>query len=389
VLLDGARRPGAKILVSGGGRCNVTNAVVREADFWGGAGPVIRRILRALPVGDTVRFFREIGVPLHEEEDGKLFPDSNRARDVLDRLLAAVETAGGVLYPASRVVDVVQRDAGFDVVSSSGVVHARAVVLATGGRSLPKTGSDGAGYEIASRLGHTIVATTVALAPLVLEAAHGSSSLHVELAGVAHSAELTVWVNEAVKIRLAGSLLWTHFGISGPVALNASRHWERARIDGQRARLTASFYPGRRFEWIDAHLVQLAADRRKLTVRGALSSDLPASVGHALFRQLGVAPDAVLSQLARADRRRLSQALVEWPLPVAGVRGFSHAEATAGGVALSEIDPATMESRRCPGVYLVGEMLDVDGRLGGFNFQWAWSSARVAARGLAGRLERP
>jgi predicted Rossmann fold flavoprotein len=386
VVLDGARRPGAKILVSGGGRCNVTNATVLETDFWGGPRPIIRRILRALPVDATVRFFREIGIPLHEEENGKLFPDSHRARDVLNALLAELEATGSTLRGDSRVIEVVRRDDGFDVITTAGAVHAQAVVLATGGRSLPKTGSDGAGYELAARLGHTIVPTTVALAPLVLETPSGSAPMHSGLSGVTHPVELTAWVNDAVAIRLTGSMLWTHFGISGPVALNASRHWERAHVDGKRAHITASFYPGRRFDWMDAHLVQLGATRPKLTVLGALLPDLPASVAQALVRQVDLAPDALVSQIGRDARRRLSRALVEWPLPIVGARGFTHAEATAGGVSLSEIDPATMESRKCPGLYLVGEMLDVDGRLGGFNFQWAWCSARVAARGLAGRF---
>jgi predicted Rossmann fold flavoprotein len=388
VVLDGARRPGAKILVSGGGRCNVTNATVHETDFWGGPRPIIRRILRALPVDDTVRFFREIGVPLHEEEDGKLFPDSHRARDVLNALLTELETTGGTLRGDSRVIDVVRCDPGFAVITTAGVVRAQAVVLATGGRSLPKSGSDGAGYEIAARLGHTIVPTTVALAPLVLETPPESLPVHTELAGVTHPLELTVWVNDVVAIRLTGSMLWTHFGISGPVALNVSRHWERAHVDGKRVRVTASFYPGRRLDAIDAHLVQLGVTRPKLTVIGALSPDLPASVAQVLIRHIDLAPDAVISQIIRADRRRLARALVEWPLPIVGARGFTHAEATAGGVSLREIDPATMESRQCPGLYLVGEMLDVDGRLGGFNFQWAWCSGRVAARGLAGRFAR-
>jgi predicted Rossmann fold flavoprotein len=388
VVLDGARKPGAKILVSGGGRCNVTNVSVQDTDFWGGPRPVIRRILRALPVDETVGFFREIGVTLHEEEHGKLFPDSNRARQVLDALLAELEVRGGVLCHESRVLDVARRDTGFEVTTTSGVLHAQAVVLATGGRSLPKSGSDGAGYDIATRLDHTIVPTTVALAPLILEEPSSALPLHVELSGVSHETELTVWVDDGVAIRLTGSLLWTHFGVSGPVALNASRHWERARLDGKRVRITASFYPGRRFDWIDAHLLRLGTERPKLTVQGALSLHLPVSVVQALVRRAEVASAGVLSRLARDDRRRLSRALVEWPLPVAGARGFTHAEATAGGVALTEIDPATMESRRCPGLYLVGEILDVDGRLGGFNFQWAWSSARVAARGLAARFER-
>ena len=168
VLLDGAQRPGAKILVSGGSRCNVTNIVVTERDFWGGRPAIIRRVLRAFPVADTVAFFREIGIALHEEANGKFFPDSNRARDVLDALLREGDRAGVTLAPGHRVLGVNQSNGQFTVVTSAGELRADTVVLATGGKSLPKSGSDGAGYEMAKRLGHTIVPTTPALAPLVL-----------------------------------------------------------------------------------------------------------------------------------------------------------------------------------------------------------------------------
>ena len=168
IVLDGAKKPGAKIVISGGSRCNVTNINVTERDFWGGRSTIVRRILRAFPVDETIAFFREIGVPLHEEGDGKLFPDSNRSRDVLDALLRELSRVGGELRPNRRVVDVVADDEEFAVATTSGDLRARAVVLATGGKSLPKTGSDGGGLEIARRLGHTIVPTTPALAPLLL-----------------------------------------------------------------------------------------------------------------------------------------------------------------------------------------------------------------------------
>ena len=383
-LLDTAKKPGAKILVSGGSRCNVTNAAVSDRDFWGGRRTIVRQILRALPVSETVAFFRELGVPLHEEADGKLFPDSNRARDVLDALLRESSARGVQLLADHRVLDVARAPDGFTVSTARGDFQAAAVVLATGGRSLPKSGSDGAGYAVAERLGHTSVPTTPGLAPLLLSLeAPDSPAFHTELSGVAHEAELTVWIDGAATTRLTGALLWTHFGVSGPVALNASRHWARARLEEKTVAITASFCPGRHFAAVDALLTTLARDRAKASMQTALSTLVPRPVAAVVLRQLAIDGESILAQLSRENRRRLAHALVEWPLPIAGTRGYNYAEVTAGGLALTEIDPATMESRVCPGVYLVGEILDVDGRIGGFNFQWAWATAHVAARGLA------
>ncbi len=379
-VLDGARKPGAKILVSGGSRCNVTNAQVTAQDFWGGKRTVIRRVLNALPVADTVAFFAEAGVSLHEEEHGKLFPDTNRARDVLDALMRELQRSGGTLAPATRVTGLERAGARFQVHTTAGCLDARAVVLATGGKSLPKTGSDGAGYELARHCGHTIVPPVPGLAPLLL--ADTPDAIHGELSGVAHDVDLDVWVDRALAIRLTGSLLWTHFGASGPVVLNASRHWSRAIQEERAVRVTVSFCPGERFEQVDGRLSALAASRGKASITTALASMVPARVAAVLANRLQVDPAAPLARLSRGDRRRLAHAFAEWPLDIVDSRGYNYAEVTAGGVALDEIDPATMESRKCPGLFLVGEILDVDGRIGGFNFQWAWSTARAAATGI-------
>jgi len=380
VLLEGARKPGAKILISGGSRCNVTNSSVSERDFWGGRASIIRRVLRAFPVGDTIAFFREIGLGLHEEAGGKLFPDSNRARDVLDALLRESDRVGAALLPDRRVLDVERCGAGFRVITDRGELRAASVVLATGGQSLPKSGSDGAGFAIARRLGHTIVPTTPALAPLTLDA---ERSFHRELSGVSQDVELAVWVDGAIAVRLTGALLWTHFGISGPVALNASRHWLRAQLEGRSVSITANVCPGERFADVDARWQQRAVANPKASLHSALATLVPASVAAAFLRHLAIDGTVALAHLARDDRRRVSKALVEWPLPVVGTRGYTYAEATAGGVALTELEPSTMASRVCPGLYCVGEIADVDGRIGGFNFQWAWSSGFVAGRALA------
>lgn len=379
LLLDGARKIGAKILVSGGGRCNVTNRIVTERDYWGGPTSIVRRILRAYSADDAVTFFRDAGVSLHEESDGKLFPDSNRARDVLEALQRRASETGVVLRTGERVRAIDRRGDLFVAATSGGPISARTVVIATGGQSLPKTGSDGAGYAIVRSLGHTIVPTTPGLAPLVLS----SESMHAEIAGVSLEAGLTVWADRAASVRLRGSLLWTHFGISGPVALNASRHWLRARLEGRSAGLTANFVPDRDFAGIETFWLAQSGARPRSSVGSLLGELLPASMAQTLLNRLAIDSSTPLAAFQRDDRRRLGHALTEWPLDVQDSRGYSYAEVTAGGVDLREIDPATMESRVCPGMFLVGEILDVDGRLGGFNFQWAWSTAHVAATRLA------
>jgi predicted Rossmann fold flavoprotein len=383
VVLDGARRLGAKILVSGGGRCNVTNRVVTAADYWGGDRRVVDSVLRAFPADAAVKFFSEIGVSLHEEDDGKLFPDSGSAKEVLAALLAAAARAG-VEIRAGRRVETVRRDAaeGFVLAGPGWSETARRVVLATGGLSLPKTGSDGGGLEIARSLGHRIVPTTPALAPLVL-----GGTFHHGLLGVSHEAAITIASEAQRPATLRGPLLWTHFGASGPVALDASRHWHRAEIEGREVEARVSFLPGLDFAGAERLLLDGAAARPAAMLRTILSDHLPAAVAARLAEAVDVEPDTRLAALARDARRRLSHALVAWPLQVTGSRGYNYAEATAGGVALDEVNRGTMESRVCPGLFLAGEALDVDGRLGGFNFQWAWSSAYVAARGLAGTYE--
>jgi predicted Rossmann fold flavoprotein len=382
LLIDSARKPGAKILISGGSRCNVTNATVTERDFWGGRPPIVRRVLRGFSVADTIAFFQQIGVPLHEEADGKLFPDTNRARDVLEALLREAARVGVTLLADHRVLDVKPADRGFELATSHGGLHADLVVLATGGKSLPKSGSDGAGFAIAERLGHTIVPLTPGLVPLVVA---DDEPLCRELAGISQEVELAVLIDGAVAIKLRGSMLWTHFGISGPVALNVSRHWLRAQLEGRAVQLTASFCPGRSFDDVDRWWTSRAAEKPRSSVRSALASGTPNAFADRFLERLGIDGVQPLAHLARAERRRLVQGLIAWPLAVTSSRGYTYAEVTAGGVALPEIDPATLESRIVAGLYLVGEILDVDGRIGGFNFQWAWSTARAAGRAIARR----
>jgi predicted Rossmann fold flavoprotein len=377
VCVDGARRVGAKILVSGGSRCNVTNRVVTDRDFWGGSSRFVRRVLRGFPESRVVEFFAELGVALHEEEDGKLFPDANTSRVVLHALLRETERLGVSIMTGERVVALSRERNSFTITTAGGSIFRSAiVVLATGGKSLPKTGSDGFGYELARRLGHGHVAAVPALAPLVFEGWDA-------LAGVTHHAALTLRNGDRRVLTLNGSLLWTHFGASGPVALNLSRHWHRAT--GRDVSVTINVCPGENFETLDAWLREQEQSRARAQVTTVVATRVPTAIAARWVKEAGISADLTMAHLTRALRHGLVRGLLETTLPVRDSRGFAYAEVTAGGVPLEEIDAATMESRQCPGLFLTGEILDVDGRLGGFNFQWAWSSAWVAARAIAQR----
>jgi predicted Rossmann fold flavoprotein len=381
VALDVARKLGAKILVAGGGRCNVTNARVSAEDFHGGSRHAIRRVLAALPVPQTVAFFEQLGVALHEEAHGKLFPDSNSGRTVLAALLGEAERLGIELRSGWRVESIGRDEHGFAVSGPAGRLTTGRVILSAGGMALPKSGSDGSGYALARQLGHTIRPPLPALVPLLLD-----GDVHAGLSGVAHAAQVTLHVNGRVSERTRGALLWTHFGVSGPVALDASGGWHRARHAGHEARLSLSFLAPHEFAGVEAWLLRAAADRPRMTMHGVLAEHLPARVVEMLLRQAGLSREARLAHLDRDLRRRLVRALVDFPLPVRDSRGFTYAEVTSGGVPLDEVDPRSMASRRCPGLWLAGEILDVDGRIGGFNFQWAWSSGHLAGLSAAGRL---
>lgn len=381
-VLDGAKRLGAKILISGGGRCNVTNQSVSEKDFHGGSRNVIKRILKSFSAEQTAEFFDSIGVPLHAEEHGKLFPDSNKARTVLNALIETAERNGVQLVTNQRVEKITRQSRQFSISCANGEFLADRIVLSTGGKSVPKTGSDGFGYELSRSLGHSVSPTFPALAPLLLDA-----EFHQSLSGISQEVELTLLTNGHKPQRFRGSLLWTHFGISGPVVLDLSRHWHLAKANEQAPQVVCNFEPADDFQSVDARLLQWTKSTPGASLRRQLATRFPARFVDALLQERQIPQDTLLCDFPRQHRRELVHALTQRELLVNDSRGFQYAEATAGGVPLSEINPSTMESRLCEHLYFAGEILDVDGRLGGFNFQWAWSSATVAARGIAASYE--
>jgi predicted Rossmann fold flavoprotein len=391
VILESAAKIGAKILISGGGRCNITNSEVRVEDFNGSRHP-IRNILAAFDQRAAASWFEAMGVRLKREEGGKLFPVSDRARTVVDALVARCNQLG-VRILTSRRVEKIERlpiEAGgggtsdrcpprFAVHYRDGALRAHSVVLATGGRSLPRTGSDGSGWKLVADLGHTVTATHPALVPLKLD----RNLFHAELSGLSVKVELTVTADDRLVDRRVGSLLWTHFGISGPVVMDASRHWIAARAIGAKVRMRCNFLPDNNRESAEAWLLEAAADHPRMTLRKLLAERISERLATALTGWCTIDASLTAGQLPRAHRRRLVEALVAFELPVIGDRGWDFAEVTAGGVPLAELDYRTMESRRVPGFYLIGEILDCDGRIGGYNFQWAWATGFLAGRAAA------
>lgn len=380
VLLDGARTLGAKILVAGGGRCNVTHDVVDERAYAGSTAPAIRKVLRRFGVERTIAFFADRGVELKREETGKLFPVTDDARTVLNALLNAAREAGALIRHPRRVESIERVASGFIVRGAWGELAARRVVLATGGMALPKSGSDGAGYAFAARLGHSITpAVFPALVPLLLPESHPLR----DLSGVTLQAEVRLVLSTGkIVARFTDSTLLTHFGLSGPSILDISRFWTAARASDPGAHLQLGSLPGASPEAFDAELVAAGSG----TPSGVLRGRLPERLVRTLCAIAGIDPGANLRQTPKAIRQRFAHAVTALRVDPTGDRGFTHAEVTAGGIPLAEVRLETMESRCCPGLHLVGEICDVDGRIGGFNFQWAWASGYVAGSALSSEL---
>ncbi len=385
VAVDSARTLGAKILVAGGGRCNVTHHAVHERDYSGSSPSLRRRILNRFPVEATIEFFAQAGVELKREETGKLFPTTDQARSILDALLTCARTHGVIFRHPLRVESVTRGADRFEIVTATETLCARHVILATGGMSLPKSGSDGHGFSIARALGHSMTPLVLpALVPLTLQSDHWLT----KLSGLALPAEITAIDSEGRPARddsgvtiasVNGAVLCTHFGLSGPAVLDISRHWNHLLAADSKARLRINWLPGTQSESLEKELLSTKGQ----SLLSLLGPRLPDRFLRALCGEAGVDPATGMQQLPRERRGALVNALTRGEVTPTGTRGFTAAETTAGGVPLSEMNLDRLESMKCPRLYLCGEMLDVDGRLGGFSFQWAWSSGFVAGTAAA------
>jgi len=383
-LLDGAKKIGAKILVAGGGRCNVTHHKVLPKDYAGASRNAIKKVLKAFSEQDTIRFFEALGVDLKQERTGKMFPVTDTAQTVLSALLDECVRLGVTIKNPWRVGGVNRGNDGFEIIPTDDrneSVRADLVVLATGGMALPRTGSDGAGYRIAKSLGHT---TTERIFPSLVPLIVDDQSLWIrELSGI--SARVNLQVRSGTGKRLASftnELLCTHFGLSGPAVLDISRWYLDAKHHDADAALVINWIDDVSAESLDAELQGLG----KRTISGFMRDRLPERLARALCAQAGLDPSTPGHAITREQRKKLVQIVTSCRIEIERDRGFTFAEVTAGGVPLTEVSTSTMASRACQHLWLIGEILDVDGRIGGFNFQWAWATGTVAGRSIAKSL---
>ena len=376
IVLEGTADGGRKILISGGGRCNILPSEAALGRFVTDSSPhLLRKILKSWPLAEQVNFFeRELGLELvAEPESGKLFPARMRAREVRDALLDEARRRGAQVRFGARVVDLAREGAAWHVRLKDGAtLGASAVVLATGGCSVPATGSDGWGFEVLARLGHTIRPTYPALVPLT-----AAPPRHGHLAGLSLEVALTA---EGAGGRRSerGGFLFTHRGYSGPAVLNVSHVAAKPRGVGEPGGVIV-------VNWACRSAAEWEEDLRGGggTVEGAVARHVPARLARTLCEEAGVREGARLPELRRGDRLRLVGLLARYALPWTGTEGYAKAEVTGGGVELGEVDPRTMESRKCPGLFICGEALDAIGPIGGHNFQWAWATGKAAGLGAA------
>lgn len=382
LVLDSQSRVGAKILMSGGTRCNVTNEEIRDLDYstsYPRKG--IHHVLSTMRPEQIIDFFAQWDVPLKREPGGKLFPITDSAASVLNALLTALQQSGSRLENP-RKVSHIEKTVSHYVVSGSGFNYkATCVVLCTGGLSYPTTGSDGTGYNLAQSLGHHKIPTLPALTPFL-----SASKDYAELSGITLPVTLSLYHHKKKIQSFTDSFLFTHFGFSGPAALNMSRHWLRAKESFQEAlRLEACFLPNVQEDTLKDN-IDTARKQAGLQLRSLLCQSLPERLVDLLLKITAIRPDLSINQTPKEMLRNLLNGIYRHELPIHGVYGYKKAEVTAGGIDLAEINLKRMESKFHPGLFFAGEILDVDGKIGGYNFQWAWSSAAAAARGVFQRV---
>ncbi len=379
-LLEKQERVGRKLLSTGNGRCNLTNLRVAAGDFHG--SPVAARAaLRAWPPKKVMAFFDELGIPCAADEEGRVYPASRQAASVLDALRLGCDEAGvdtRTAFPVSRLA---RRDGGFEARADDGrAVLARCALVCTGGLAAPKLGACGDGYRLLEDFGHAVTPRFPAIAALRTppEAVRG-------LKGIRAEGEVALLKDGAPTRVEAGELLFTETGVSGIAAMQLARQANGILRAGGRCAVRLDFMPGE--DVVEA--LRLRAERLpRRSMEDFLNGIVPRRLGQALVKAAGLSLTLTASGLTPAQIAALSEVVGGWTLPVTGTQGFDQAQVTAGGASLKDFDVRCMQSLRAPGLFAAGEVLDVDGDCGGFNLQWAWSSALMAAEGIDAYLER-
>ena len=377
-LLEGNSQLGRKILISGNGRCNLTNLDADSPHHYHGERPeFVRRTLASFPLARSLEFFHALGIETKQEKRGRLFPRSDQARSVVDLLIDELAVSGVRVATDAKAVRLSRRGNGFSLVTREGDEWlAERVILASGGVSLPKLGADASGLALAQGLGHTATPLLPGLVPL-----ESSDRFARRMQGVKVWAEVSAPVSKSHLVTDTDDLLLTKYGVSGFTILNLSAQLVPALERGP-VELRVNLFSGQSPEQVSERLRERWARQPHRTLELSFAGLLASKITGPLLDKLKLSREQIVDTISKAQRWLLAQTLTAWPIVVTGPRSFDYAEVTIGGIRTDEVDPVTLESRLVPGLFLAGEMLDGHGDLGGYNFQWAWSSGAVAGQGL-------
>ncbi|RUM33520.1 MAG: aminoacetone oxidase family FAD-binding enzyme [Desulfobulbus sp.] len=382
VLLEKMKTPGRKISISGKGRCNLTN-IADQTDFihhFGKNGRFLRQSFHHFFSAELMDFFESQGLPLVKERGGRVFPESGKAPDVVAafrRWLAGLEVS---LRPASRVEKLYLSNGTLQgVVCDGNIVHGNAVILATGGASYPATGSSGDGYRLAESVGHTIMPLRPFLVPVTTR-----GNLARRLAGLhLRNINASLFIDNKKKQAGFGELLFMKYGLSGPVILTLSGQMVDALREGRKVDLHLDLKPALDVKKLDARLLRDFASRHQESMDSVLRGLMAQQMVEVCLEETGIPAARLAGEVKAQERKRLRHWLKNIVFSVSGYRGFKEAIVTAGGVDLAEVNPRTMESKLCPGLYLAGELLDLQADTGGYNLQAAFSTGWLAGRSAA------
>ena len=362
LVLEGSNRCGKKILMSGGGRCNFTNTGTGPNNFLSENPHFCKSALARYRPAEFIELVERHGIAYHEKELGQLFCDES-SKQIVKMLLDECEWAGAGIV-TDCAIDAVKHDGRFTVHSNQGVFSAEKLVIASGGLSIPSMGASGFGYDIARQFGHSLIATRAGLVPFTLSGK--PLEQYAQLAGVA--LPVTVRFGGA---EFSNALLFTHRGLSGPAILQISSYWQLGQA------IELDLLPGR-----DAitELISLQQQGHKAELKTVLAEWLPKRLAQLLCTDFFT--NMPVNQYRHSELKEIGFALQHWRITPSGTEGYRTAEVTLGGVDTDEVSSSSFESKLCPGLHFIGEVLDVTGHLGGYNFQWAWASAQAAAKAL-------
>ncbi len=369
---------GKKILASGNGRCNIINTTATAEDYAGNDPHFVTYPLKQLSFGYFQTFCHSIGLVLDIKDDGRCYPLSNEAKSVLLALKSAVAEAGVSVLTDTEVTSVTKKDTHFIVETAQGTKRFDRVLIATGSEAAPQLGATGDGYRFAAAFGHEIVPTYPSLVQL-----HLNSKNHHKMAGVKTHAEVNLIIDGKQRATAQGDILFAAYGISGLAILDISQRASYALLRKQRVSISLNLLPRFDLQTLSNTLEKLSASVPSHSIETVLCGLIPAKIAASLLEDALVAPSTPISKLSVKEFKKLSCLIQEWKFEVSGTHGFKHAEVSGGGVATTQVNNKTMESKLIRGLYFAGEVLDIVGKRGGYNFHFAWASGMIAGKEMA------